>query len=90
MADAHLKGLSDPEQKVVTSFFNSLSGIDRLVILGDLFDFWADSNKVALREYKPVLDSLKALVDRGVALTYIEGNHDFNMALNCGLGNRPR
>ncbi len=79
MGDAHLKGLDDPEQQVVCDFFDSLTGIDRLIILGDLFDFWAGTNKVALREYKPVLDSLKALVDRGIPLTYIEGNHDFNM-----------
>ncbi len=78
VADAHLKGEGDPHQASLTGFFDSVDA-GRLVILGDLFDFWTGSNSVAERVYKPVLDSLLRLRKRGVGIVYCEGNHDFSM-----------
>ena len=40
VADAHLKGLDDPNQASLVEFFDGLDGVDLLVILGDLFDCW--------------------------------------------------
>lgn len=79
IADAHLKGLDDPNQKTVVEFLDSLRAVDRLVVLGDLFDFWTGFNSVVEKNYRPTLDALVRLRDRGASIVYIEGNHDFSM-----------
>lgn len=78
IADAHLKGLGDPNQAALVEFLDSVEG-GTLVVLGDLFDFWTGSNSVAFREYAPALDAFSNLRKRGVKLMYFEGNHDFSM-----------
>lgn len=79
LADSHLKGLDDPNQKTLCAFLDGLFKIDKLVILGDFFDFWIGLNDVVYEQYKPVLKSLFALGKSGVEIIYIEGNHDFHM-----------
>ncbi|MBI5468174.1 MAG: UDP-2,3-diacylglucosamine diphosphatase [Deltaproteobacteria bacterium] len=79
IADAHLKGLDDPNQKTIVEFLDSLRAIDKLVVLGDLFDFWTGYNRVVERNYRPTLDALVRLKKRGASIVYIEGNHDFSM-----------
>jgi len=80
LADAHLKGLDDPNQKGLVEFLDSLAGVDTLVLLGDIFDFWTGCFKgVVYPQYMPVLDSLMRLRRRGIGIIYIEGNHDFSM-----------
>ena len=79
IADAHLKGLDDPNQKTVVEFLDSLRAVERLVVLGDLFDFWTGYNSVVEKNYRPTLDALIRLKDRGASIVYIEGNHDFSM-----------
>lgn len=79
VADAHLKGLEDPNQTSLVQFIDSLNDIDVLVILGDLFDFWGGDNKVVRKHYKPTLEAFKRLRERGIEMLYLEGNHDFTM-----------
>ncbi|MBZ0220909.1 MAG: UDP-2,3-diacylglucosamine diphosphatase [Candidatus Methylomirabilis sp.] len=78
VADAHLKGEGDPHQASLVRFLDSVEA-ERLAVLGDLFDFWTGSNRVAERVYKPVLEALLRLRERGVGIIYFEGNHDFSM-----------
>ena len=78
IADAHLKGLDDPNQHALCRFLSGIEA-DRVIILGDLFDFWTGFNDVVYYHYMPVLDALCSIHKRGVELTYIEGNHDFSM-----------
>jgi UDP-2,3-diacylglucosamine hydrolase len=79
IADCHLKGLDDPNQAALTTFLDGLFKIDKLVILGDFFDFWVGLNNIVYEQYKPVLKSLFALSESGVEIIYVEGNHDFDM-----------
>lgn len=78
IADGHLKGIGDPNQLALVKFLDSLKA-DTLAIMGDLFDFWTGSNKVARAEYKAVLDAFGRLRKRGTKIMYFEGNHDFSM-----------
>lgn len=78
IADAHLKGLDDPDQKSLVKFLDNLSA-DVLVVLGDLFDFWTGFNEVVYYHYLPVLSSLLELKEKGTRIIYLEGNHDFTM-----------
>ncbi|HEY4707970.1 MAG TPA: UDP-2,3-diacylglucosamine diphosphatase [Thermodesulfobacteriota bacterium] len=78
IADGHLKGDDTEGQASLAKFLDSLKA-DTLVVLGDLFDFWTGSNRVARKKYMTVLDSLLRIQARGTKIIYCEGNHDFSM-----------
>jgi UDP-2,3-diacylglucosamine hydrolase len=48
-----------------------------LYILGDLFDFWIEYRMAIRPDYFPVLHELRGLVEAGVRVQYLTGNHDF-------------
>jgi UDP-2,3-diacylglucosamine hydrolase len=50
---------------------------ERLVIAGDLFDFWFEYRNVVPREYYELYSMLKQLTSTGVTVHYLAGNHDF-------------
>ena len=52
---------------------------DRLVILGDLFDFWFEYKHVIPKEHHRILVMLTELIQQGVRIDYVCGNHDFWM-----------
>jgi UDP-2,3-diacylglucosamine hydrolase len=80
ISDAHIKGCESPEMETLCSFLKSLpSDTKTIVIAGDLFEFWVGCNKFVFYDYLPVLEALNDLKNRGIHITYIEGNHDFFM-----------
>jgi UDP-2,3-diacylglucosamine hydrolase len=59
-------------------FLNSLAGrASRLVIVGDLFDFWFEYRTAIPRRAFATLAVLKRLREDGMAIDYLNGNHDF-------------
>jgi len=48
-----------------------------LYILGDLFDFWIEYRCAIRPDYFPILYELRRLVEAGVRVHYLAGNHDF-------------
>ncbi len=82
IADAHL-GSQSLEQEVLKerylcSFLQSLPRENsRLIICGDLFDFWFEYRYVVPRRYFRVLAELQRLAQAGVPIDYLPGNHDF-------------
>lgn len=50
---------------------------ESLYIVGDLFDFWFDYRTVIPRGFVRTLGGIARLVDAGVAVHYVIGNHDF-------------
>jgi UDP-2,3-diacylglucosamine hydrolase len=79
IADAHLKGLDDLNQKRLCTFLDGLGPLDKLVILGDLLEFWSGIKGVVYYHYFPVLAGLFTLREKGTDIIYVEGNHDFSM-----------
>lgn len=79
IADAHLKGLNDPNQKHLCAFLENLKDIDKVFILGDLFEFWTGYNKTLEYNYSPVLVQFKRLKELSIDIIYVEGNHDFSV-----------
>lgn len=80
-SDVHLKPRSG-EPGVRESFLAFLRGIDtetvdRLVCLGDIFDFWFEYRHALFSGYFDVLAALADLSRRGVELHLVCGNHDF-------------
>jgi UDP-2,3-diacylglucosamine hydrolase len=51
----------------------------RLVIVGDLFDFWFEYKFVIPREHYWIYPLLSHLTSSGVKVDYVAGNHDFHI-----------
>lgn len=50
---------------------------DGLFIVGDLFDFWFEYQYVIPKHHFDLLCRLKQLIERGIEIHYLVGNHDF-------------
>lgn len=82
IADAHLG--SEPlekeklkEQHLYSFLENFPRANSRLIICGDLFDFWFEYRHVVPRRYFRILAQLQRLSQDGVPMDYLAGNHDF-------------
>lgn len=82
ISDVHLAFKEDdPEKekrKKLLDFLNSISrDAKELYILGDLFDFWYEWYHVIPKYWFPVLFRLRKMVEAGIKINLITGNHDF-------------
>ena len=50
-----------------------------LFLLGDLFDFWFEYQKVVPKGFVRILGKLANFVDRGIPVHFFVGNHDLWM-----------
>lgn len=81
-SDAHL-GADDPagEKGKLEKLFSFLEMVgrqgNRLYILGDLFDFWFEYKQAIPKQHLTVVFRLAGLVEKGIPIHYITGNHDF-------------
>lgn len=83
-SDAHLGSGSPAEEADKVARIERLVDLvkadgDRLIILGDLFDFWFEYKHAIPKDHHDVLFMLRSVVKRGITLEYISGNHDFWM-----------
>lgn len=84
ISDAHLDTQGNNEEtekeQLLLDFFQYVEkNGEGLFIVGDLFDFWFEYRTVVPRRYFRIIFALKKLVDGGVKVEYITGNHDFGM-----------
>jgi UDP-2,3-diacylglucosamine hydrolase len=78
VSDAHLGAAPEENERAFRDFLVFAGGVTRdLVINGDLFDFWFEYGTVVLRRHFPTLRLLADLVDSGVRIRMLGGNHDF-------------
>jgi UDP-2,3-diacylglucosamine hydrolase len=82
LSDAHLGAEAVEREAERTErlhrFLGALPGrASELVIVGDLFDFWFEYGTAVPRRHFPTLAALARLRESGVAITYLNGNHDF-------------
>lgn len=81
ISDVHL-GTSDTmaeqiKQRMLKSFFEHIQkDACDLYILGDYFDFWFEYKHVIPKQCIAGVHWLMELVDRGVSVHYLSGNHD--------------
>ena len=84
-SDLHIKGMEDPKAPLFLSFLKFLKAEAEakkqkpiyLFLLGDIFDVWVGSSPYFAKRYSPFVESIRALVQAGVHIVYIEGNKDF-------------
>ena len=79
-SDAHLD-VGERGRERRSEFVRFLRGFDvsvgRVIVLGDLFDFWFEYRHVIFSGYFEVLRAFAELRDRGVELHLVCGNHDY-------------
>lgn len=81
-SDVHL-GLHDTarEKEKELRLLSFLSHVEKnaeqLFIMGDLFDYWFEYKYVIPRGYHHVLSKLASMVEHGIKIHYVAGNHDF-------------
>ena len=49
---------------------------ERIILLGDIFDFWFEYKKVVPKGFTRLLGTLASMVDRGAKIDFYIGNHD--------------
>ena len=80
-SDVHLNVAEDGRERMAACarFLRSIdpAHTDRVIILGDLFDFWFEYRHVIFSGYFDVLRAFADLADAGVRFHFVCGNHDF-------------
>jgi UDP-2,3-diacylglucosamine hydrolase len=82
LSDAHLGAAPAASEAARAArlhrFLEQLPGrASELIIVGDLFDFWFEYASVIPRRAFDTLAVLQRLRAAGIAITYLNGNHDF-------------
>jgi UDP-2,3-diacylglucosamine hydrolase len=81
ISDAHfgipIYGDIERERYFADLLENFPSELSDLFIIGDLFDFWIEYRYAIRSDYFTVLHTLKKIVDKGINIHYLAGNHDF-------------
>lgn len=81
IADAHLKDPADENYRRLLAFLRrNRKDLKALFFLGDIFAFWSGPRFADFPPFRPLLEEVKNLRAAGVAITWVEGNHDFHLA----------
>ena len=78
VGDAHLGAAADPgDERAFHDFLVAVPDLGtRLLVVGDLFDFWFEYRAVIPRRPFRTVAKLAALVERGIPVDLFGGNHD--------------
>ena len=82
ISDAHLGAEEKEKEKIkeekLFSFLDKIKADgESLYVLGDMFEFWFEYRHVIPKDHFTVLSQLRNLVDSGIKVSYVVGNHDF-------------
>ena len=77
VGDAHLGSTDPADESALHALLEAIPDLGtRLVLMGDLFDFWFEYRAVIPRRPFHTLARIAALVERGVPVEVFGGNHD--------------
>jgi UDP-2,3-diacylglucosamine hydrolase len=83
LSDLHLGAYPETEKTSIPLLMGFLDHVaersGKLVIVGDLLDFWFEYPTVVPRAPFRLLAQLKSMIDAGCPITYVAGNHDYWM-----------
>ncbi len=67
------------QEDILIHFFNNLISrkAEELIIVGDFFDSWIEYRQVVPKGHYRVFNAIYNLVEAGIKITYLAGNHDF-------------
>ncbi len=98
LSDAHLGAGTDTLQREreIVAFLDSIRlECSRLILLGDMFDFWFSYRHVVPRGFSRFIGKLSQMADEGVEIHYFIGNHDmwvfdyFEREVGCIMHSNP-
>jgi UDP-2,3-diacylglucosamine hydrolase len=76
--DVHLRPGDSAAAGRFFSFIESRRGrIDRLVLLGDFFDYWIGPRHLKGRDYGDAIEGLRRATRQGLRIDFIHGNRDY-------------
>lgn len=81
ISDIHLGSLLQDDQhaherKLVRWLEMAAKDAEKIIFLGDVFDFWFEYKTVVPKGFVRVLGKVADLVDRGIEIHFFTGNHD--------------
>jgi UDP-2,3-diacylglucosamine hydrolase len=77
VGDAHLGSADLRDEEAFHELLDAVPAIgQRLVVMGDLFDFWFEYQAVIPRRPFKTLAKLAVLVEKGIGIEVFGGNHD--------------
>ncbi len=77
VSDIHLGAIPPAGERAFLAFLEGVPDLgDELLINGDLFDFWFEYREVVPRGHFAVLAALRGLVEGGLPVRFLGGNHD--------------
>ena len=77
VGDAHLGSADLRDEEAFHEFLDAVPSLaSRMIVMGDLFDFWFEYQAVIPRRPFKTLAKLAVLVEKGVAIEVFGGNHD--------------
>jgi UDP-2,3-diacylglucosamine hydrolase len=77
-SDVHLGATHPDQERAFTAWLDHAAvSASWLILNGDLFDFWFEYRWGVPRKHERVLGRLRAIVDSGVPVTLMGGNHDW-------------
>jgi UDP-2,3-diacylglucosamine hydrolase len=77
VSDIHLGAVPEATERAFRRFLDHVAAnASFLLINGDLFDFWFEYRHVILAEHYRVLAKLRDVVEAGVRIAFVGGNHD--------------
>lgn len=82
ISDVHLGVKSDisvkEQESILLKFLEEIKNdAKELIIIGDLFDCWIEYKQVVPKGFYRFLSKIEELVNDGIKITYLSGNHDF-------------
>lgn len=78
IADSHFSKKNDELVYFLEKIKKKEIYISQLFLMGDIFDFISQESKYFIKINKIVIDLLNT-ISKDVKITYLEGNHDFNL-----------
>jgi UDP-2,3-diacylglucosamine hydrolase len=77
VSDIHLGAVPPATERAFRGFLDHVAtSANSLLINGDLFDFWFEYRHVILAEHYRAVAKLRDVVEAGVAVSFVGGNHD--------------
>ena len=77
IGDLHLDLFEGEHAELFASWLDALAPRPRLIILGDLFEFWVGRHQQRVGGARRVLAALRRCVERGTPVDVLHGNRDF-------------
>lgn len=83
LSDLHLKDINERSGNILLRFLSDLDQgrkpCTHLFLLGDIFDLWIGDHDFFYEKFKPLIDLISHLKEKGVNVQYFEGNHDVHV-----------